>query len=176
MEFIHRNEAKWQKAWAKDRIFEADPKSGQKKYFITFPYLYANGPLHVGHAFTATRVDAYARFKRMLGYNVLFPWAWHWTGTSITGASERVKLGDKAFIRALQDIDGVPQEKLNRFTDPVYMASYYTGENRKTVHLAGFSIDWRREFQTTSPLFSKFIEWQYESLERKDMLSGVLTQ
>jgi len=167
MEFIHRNEAKWQKAWAKDRIFEADPKSGQKKYFITFPYSYANGPLHVGHAFTATRVDAYARFKRMLGYNVLFPWAWHWTGTSITGASERVKLGDKAFIRALQDIDGVPQEKLNRFTDPVYMASYYTGENRKTVHLAGFSIDWRREFQTTSPLFSKFIEWQYESLRKK---------
>lgn len=167
MDFIHRTEAKWQKAWTKDRIFEADPRRGQKKYFITFPYSYANGPLHVGHAFTATRVDTYARFKRMLGYNVLFPWAWHWTGTSITGASERVKLGDKTFIRALQDIDGVPQDELNRFTDPVYLASYYTSENRETVHLAGFSIDWRREFQTTSPLFSKFIEWQYESLRKK---------
>jgi leucyl-tRNA synthetase len=103
----------------------------------------------------------------MQGYNVLFPWAWHWTGTTISGASERIKLGDEEFVRALREIDGVPENILNSFVDPVFMASYYTKENRKTIKSAGFSIDWRREFQTTSPHFSRFIEWQYRRLREK---------
>ncbi len=167
MELLHLIEAKWQKAWEKAKIFEADPDPKRKKCFVTFPYSYANGPFHVGHAFTAARVDAYARYKRMQGYNVLFPWAWHWTGTTIAGASERVKQGDEAFIEALREIDGVSKENLQKFVDPVYMASYYTNENRKTVQRAGFSIDWRREFNTTAPVFSKFIEWQYKRLREK---------
>jgi len=167
MELLHKIEAKWQRAWEKAEIFESDPDPKRKKCFVTFPYSYANGPVHVGHAFTATRVDAYARFKRMQGYNVLFPWAWHWTGTTIAGASERIKLGDKDFIRALREIDGVSEENLKRFVDPIYMASYYTNENRNTVRRAGFSIDWRREFQTTSPQFSRFVEWQYKRLREK---------
>ncbi|UCG36588.1 MAG: leucine--tRNA ligase, partial [Candidatus Bathyarchaeota archaeon] len=159
-------EAKWQQAWKRARIFEANPDPDREKLFITFPYSYANGPLHVGHAFTAARVDAYARFKRMQGYNVLFPWAWHWTGQTIAGASERVKLGDPELLKALKEIDGVPDEELQKFANPVYMATYYTNENRDTIRKAGFSIDWRREFHTTSPAFSKFIEWQYKKLRQ----------
>jgi leucyl-tRNA synthetase len=52
-------------------LFEADPDRAREKILVTFPYPYMNGPLHVGHTFTASRVDAYARFKRMQGYNVL---------------------------------------------------------------------------------------------------------
>ncbi|MCW4055603.1 MAG: class I tRNA ligase family protein, partial [Candidatus Bathyarchaeota archaeon] len=115
MELLSRIEAKWQETWEKAGIFEANPDTNRKKCFVTFPYSYANGPVHVGHAFTATRVDAYARFKRMQGYNVLFPWAWHWTGTTISGASERIKLGDEEFVRALREIDGVPENILNSF-------------------------------------------------------------
>ena len=73
-------EEKWVKRWREARIFEADPDPSRPKYFICVPYSYQNGPLHLGHGFTYTRGDAYARFKRMQGYNVLFPWAWHWTG------------------------------------------------------------------------------------------------
>jgi leucyl-tRNA synthetase len=167
MELLGRIEAKWQEAWDKAGVFEADPDTQRRKCFVTFPYSYANGPVHVGHAYTATRVDAFARFKRMQGYNVLFPWAWHWTGTTISGASERVKLGDEEFVRALREIDGVPEKLLQKFADPVFMASYYTKENRKTIKSAGFSIDWRREFQTTSPHFSSFIGWQYKRLREK---------
>ncbi|MGB9134553.1 MAG: leucine--tRNA ligase, partial [Candidatus Bathyarchaeia archaeon] len=167
MELLHRIEAKWQQAWEQARIFESDPDPKRKKCFVTFPYSYANGPVHVGHAFTATRVDAYARFKRMQGHNVLFPWAWHWTGQTIAGASERVRLGDEDLIRALREIDGVSEEDLKKFVDPVYMAFYYTNENRNTVRRAGFSIDWRREFHTTAPVFSKFVEWQYKKLRDK---------
>lgn len=167
MKFLTHIEQKWQKKWESKKIFEADPDPKRKKCFVTFPYSYANGPLHVGHGFTATRVDVYARFRRMQGYNVLFPWAWHWTGATIAGASERVKQGDKSFIRALMEIDGVPENELEKLVNPEYMASYYTNENRVTVKRAGFSIDWRREFHTTSSTFNKFVEWQYKHLRKK---------
>ncbi|MDI6905121.1 MAG: leucine--tRNA ligase [Candidatus Bathyarchaeia archaeon] len=164
MEFLRKIEEKWQKAWENARIFEADPDPNKKKFFVTFPYPYINGPLHVGHAFTASRIDAYARFKRMQGYNVLFPWAWHWTGQPLIGASERVAKDDKAFIRVLREVDGVPEEELKKFVDPIYMATYYTNDSRIAAKRAGFSVDWRREFNTIMPAFQKFIEWQYEKL------------
>lgn len=159
-------EEKWRKKWQDARLFEADPDPKRKKCFVTFPYPYMNGPLHLGHGFTATRVDIYARFMRMRGYNVLFPWAWHWTGEPIVGASLRIKSGDKDLIKALKEIDGVPEEELEKFVDPVYMASYYTQESKEVVNRIGFSVDWRREFHTTShePTYNKFIKWQYLTL------------
>ena len=160
-------EDKWQRKWNEAKIFECDPDPKKKKVFITFPFPYMNGPLHVGHAFTAARLDAYARYMRMKGFNVLFPWAWHWTGETIAGASERVKKKDPAMIREFKELDGVPEEEIEKFIDPVYIAKYYTENNRDVVKKIGFSIDWRREFHTTSlePTFSRFIEWQYEKLK-----------
>jgi len=167
VEFLRKIEEKWQEAWEKAGIFEVDPNPNKKKFFVTFPYPYINGPLHVGHVFTASRVDAYARFRRMQGYNVLFPWAWHWTGQPLIGASQRVAQGDEAFVKVLREVDGVPEEELKRFADPKYMATYYTNESRIAAKRAGFSVDWRREFNTMMPTFQKFIEWQYESLRAK---------
>ncbi len=166
-------EEKWRSEWEKARIFEADPDPERKKCFITFPYPYMNGPLHIGHGFTATRVDVYARFMRMRGFNTLWPWAWHWTGEPIVGAALRVQKGDKELIKALREIDGVKEEDLKRFVDPVYMAEYYTRESREAVKRIGFSIDWRREFHTTSlePTYSSFIKWQYETLRKKDFVT-----
>jgi leucyl-tRNA synthetase len=162
-------EDKWRKEWEKAHIFEADPDPKRKKFFITFPYPYMNGPLHLGHGFTATRVDVYARFMRMKGFNTLFPWAWHWTGEPIVGAALRVQKGDPEIIRALKEVDGVPEEELKKFVDPVYMANYYTREGKEAAKRMGFSVDWRREFHTTSlePTYSRFIEWQYETLRKK---------
>jgi leucyl-tRNA synthetase len=164
-----QTEQKWRKRWENARIFEADPDINKKKFFITFPFSYMNGPLHVGHGFTATRVDAIARFKRMQGYNVLFPWAWHWTGETIAGASERIKNGDETLIHAFREMDGVSEENLKKFVDPVFMAKYYTDDSRESVKRIGYSVDWRREFHTTSlyPTFSKFVEWQCERLREK---------
>ena len=162
-------EERWQKVWEDTKVFEADPDPKLKKFFVTFPYPYMNGPLHVGHGFTATRVDVYARFKRMQGFNTLFPWAWHWTGETIAGASERLKLKDEALIQAFREIDGVPDGEIKKFIDPVYMAQYYTRDGRETVRRMGFSVDWRREFHTTSydPNFSQFVTWQYLKLRDK---------
>ena len=162
-------EKKWRKKWEESSIFEADPDPSRRKCFVTFPFPYMNGPLHIGHGFTATRVDAYARFKKMQGYNTLFPWAWHWTGEPILGAALLVKKGDESVIKAMKEIEGVPEEELANFADPVYMANYYTREGREVLKAIGYSVDWRREFHTTylEPTFSRFIEWQYETLRKK---------
>ncbi len=160
-------EQKWQAKWETAHIFEADPDPKKQKIMVTFPFPYMNGPLHVGHTFTASRVDAYARFKRMQGYNVLWPWAWHWTGQPLLGASERVARGDQAYIKVLREVDGVPESELKKFVDPLYMAQYYTNGGRLAVKSIGFSVDWRREFTTVWPTFQKFIEWQYKNLREK---------
>ncbi|MCW4044291.1 MAG: leucine--tRNA ligase [Candidatus Bathyarchaeota archaeon] len=164
-------EEKWRAKWEDAHIFEADPNPHKPKLMVTFPYPYMNGPLHVGHTFTASRVDAYARFKRMQGYNVLWPWSWHWTGQPLLGASERVAKGDEVYIRVLREIDGVPEAELKKFVDPLYMAQYYTNEGRLAAKRIGFSIDWRREFNTVMPTYQKFIEWQYLNLKEKGYVS-----
>jgi leucyl-tRNA synthetase len=162
-----QTEQKWQAKWEQAHVFEADPDPKRQKIMVTFPYPYMNGPLHVGHAFTASRVDAYARFKRMQGYNVLWPWGWHWTGQPLLGASQRVARGDAAYIKVLREVDGVPEAELQKFVDPYYMAQYYTNEGRAAAKSIGFSVDWRREFTTVLPTYQKFIEWQYKCLKEK---------
>ncbi|MEM3637728.1 MAG: leucine--tRNA ligase [Conexivisphaerales archaeon] len=161
------NDQKWVRRWEEEKIFEADADPKKGKVFVTFPYPYMNGPLHLGHVFSGSRIDAYARFKRMQGYNVLFPWAWHWTGQPVVSAVRRYIEGDPLQIKIFTEIDKVPEDELKHFNDPVYVADYYTRENRQTVKNLGFSVDWRREFHTTShePLYSRFVEWQYNTLK-----------
>lgn len=160
---------KWQSEWAKEKIFESDPDRARKKCFVTFPFAYMSGPLHVGSGFTAARIDVYARYMRMRGYNVLYPWAWHWTGKTVAGAAERIKMGDESFIRPIREVDEVPEEELKKFVDPVYMAQYYTDVNREAIKRLGMAIDWRREFHTSSlnEAFSKFVTWQYLRLRER---------
>ena len=164
---------KWQEEWAKARIFEADPDPKRKKCFVTYPFPYMSGPLHVGNGFTAARVDVYARYMRMRGLNVLFPWAWHWTGKTVAGAAERIKNGDEEFIRPIREVDEVPEEEIEKFVDPAYMARYYTAVNREAIKRFGTSVDWRREFHTSSlnEEFSKFVTWQYLRLREKDYVT-----
>jgi hypothetical protein len=57
MSILKQIEEKWQAKWENAHVFEADPDPTRKKIMVTFTYPYMNGPLHVGHAFTAARVD-----------------------------------------------------------------------------------------------------------------------
>ncbi len=168
IDYMKMIEAKWQDRWKRDRLFEADPDPSKKKFFITFPYPYVNAYPHLGGAFTVLRVDIMARFKRMKGYNVLFPQGWHATGGPIVAASLRVREGDEKQIKALMDM-GVPREEIKKFEDPAYWVKFFTQGWRRDLERYGLSIDWRREFHTTSlnPYYSKFIEWQYLKLRDK---------
>ncbi len=168
-----QSEEMWQNAWEKECIFEGNPQPGRKKIFVTVPFPYMNGPLHIGHAFTACRVDVYARFKRMQGFATLFPWAWHWTGQPIVAAAERLSNGDPAMLREFVEIDKIPKDQIPKFYDPEYMARYYSEIGRSALKRIGLSIDWRREFHTTDlePTFNKFVLWQLNKLKERGYIT-----
>ena len=171
VEALKRIEEKWQERWRKDRVFEADPDPSKPKYFITFPYPYVNGLPHLGSAFTVLRVDIMARYKRMRGYNVLFPQGWHATGSPIVAAALRVRERDPKILRDLRMM-GVPEEEIPRFENPEYWVYYFTKQWRKDFERYGLSIDWRREFYTTrlNPSYNRFVEWQYLRLRDKGLV------
>ncbi|MFX1520566.1 MAG: leucine--tRNA ligase [Promethearchaeota archaeon] len=159
-------ERKWQKKWQDDKIFEADPNPNREKFFLTVAYPYPNSPQHVGHARTYTLTDSYARFKRMQGFNVLYPQGFHYTGTPILAMANRIAENDRELIETFQQIYKVPSEVISTFNDPLTVANYFHNEIREGMKKIGFSIDWRREFTTIDPAYMKFIEWQFHTLHK----------
>ncbi|MDP3035526.1 MAG: leucine--tRNA ligase [Methanobacteriaceae archaeon] len=159
-------ESKWQKKWDESKVFQSDPDE-REKLFLTVAYPYPSGAMHIGHGRTYTVPDVYARFKRMRGYNVLFPMAWHVTGAPVIGIAKRIQRRDQWTMDIYQNIHKVPEEELERFTDPEYIVKYFSSEYHEVMEHMGYSIDWRREFRTTDPSYQKFIEWQIRQLKDK---------
>ena len=162
-------EEKWQKAWENDRIFESDPDS-RKKFFLTIPYPYLNGNLHAGHTRTFTIGDAFARYMRMNGYNVLFPLGFHVTGTPIIGLAELIEKRDERTIEVYTKYHDVPLDELLQLTTPEKIVEYFSKEALQALKSIGYSIDWRRVFTTTDEEYQKFIEWQYWKLKEMGLI------
>ncbi|MFW9834285.1 MAG: leucine--tRNA ligase [Candidatus Thorarchaeota archaeon] len=174
MSDLAKIEKKWQKRWRKDKVFEADPDPKRKKFFLTVPYPYVNGALHIGHGRTYTIGDVIARYKRMQGFNVLFPMASHMTGTPIQGMVDRVRAGDpvaieqyKRDLRLYFDTEEEVDAQLAKFTDPWVTASFFANAISQDFDALGYSIDWRRKFTTGDKEYNKFVEWQYEKFMEK---------
>ncbi|MEM2386977.1 MAG: class I tRNA ligase family protein, partial [Candidatus Bathyarchaeia archaeon] len=167
MEFLRKIEEKWQKRWEEARIFEANPDPSKPKFYITVAYPYPNSPQHIGHARTYTLADAYARYMRMRGYNVLLPMAFHYTGTPVLAMAKRLAENDQELIKDFVNVYKVPKEKLKDLTDPLCMARYFHEEIKEGMKRIGYSIDWRREFTTIDPQYNRFIEWQFHKLREK---------
>jgi len=162
-------ERKWQKKWEKAEIFQANPH-GDKKLFLTVAYPYPSGAMHIGHGRTYTVPDVYARFKRMQGYNVLFPMAWHVTGAPVIGIARRIQRRDPWTLKVYQKVHKVPPKELEKFTDPEYIVEYFSKEYKRIMKAMGYSIDWRREFKTTDPQYQKFIAWQIKKLKKRGLI------
>jgi leucyl-tRNA synthetase len=165
-----RIEEKWRKRWADDKLFETDPQSHKKKYFLTVAYPYPNSPQHVGHGRTYTLADVHARYKRMNNYNVLFPMGFHYTGTPIVSMSQRIKSNDLELIQTFQQIYKIPDHIISNFKEPKKIASYFHQEIKQGMNEMGYSIDWRREFTTIDKGYSKFISWQFRNLKENGLI------
>ena len=152
------------------RLFEANPDLKKPKFFLTAAFPYPNGPVHMGHARTYTIPDVLARFKRMQGYIVLFPMGFHYTGTPIIAIADAIARGEQSWINLFVNVFGVPKEELEKFKEPLYMAKYFHEVSKISMIDAGYSIDWRREFATIDPQFSKFIHWQFQKLKEKGFI------
>ncbi|XP_071736877.1 leucine--tRNA ligase, cytoplasmic-like [Rutidosis leptorrhynchoides] len=84
-----------QKWWDEGRVFEAEaseqfPKEGDK-FFGTFPFPYMNGYLHLGHAFSLSKLEFAAAYHRIRGANVLLPFGFHCTGMPIKASADKLK-------------------------------------------------------------------------------------
>jgi len=170
--FLNDLSEKWSRKWFEKRIFEADPDPRKPKFFITAAFPYPNSPMHIGHCRTYTITDIYARFKRMLGFNVLFPMGFHYTGTPILAMAEAVAKGDKELIDLFLNVYYIPKKDIETLKTPLGMAKYFHKDFKESMIKIGYSIDWRREFTSITPQFSQFIKWQFTKLKEK----GYLTQ
>lgn len=102
--------AAWEKSiqqkWAETKVYESDApsikdvplrsvspaelRSKEPKFFGTMAYPYMNGRLHLGHSFTASKIEFGARVAQMQGRRVLFPQGYHCTGMPIKACADKL--------------------------------------------------------------------------------------
>ncbi len=69
-------EKKWMNRWQEMKIYKYDPESKKPVFSIDTPPPTISGEMHIGHAYSYTQMDIIARYKRMQGYNLFYPWGW----------------------------------------------------------------------------------------------------
>ena len=132
MDFI-KIEKKWQAAWEKAKIFESSEKSKKKKFYCLemFPYPSGSG-LHMGHTKNYVIGDIFSRFKRMKGFNVLYPMGYDAFGLP----------AENAAIKAGVDPEKYTKEIIANFI-----------KQQKAI---GLSYDWPRTIATCEPEYYKW--------------------
>jgi leucyl-tRNA synthetase len=133
-------EARWQLKWEKDKLYRSVIDPRRPKHYALTMLPYTSGDLHFGHWYPMAPSDARARFKRMNGYNVLFP------------------IGFDAF--------GLPAENaaIKRGIHPKQW-TYKNIENmRRQLKSMGTMFDWDREAISADPEYYKWTEWFFIQL------------
>lgn len=138
--------SKWQKKWEEKKIFEVKEEAGKKKFYVLemFPYPSGSG-LHMGHARNYCIGDAYARFKRMQGFNVLYPMGYDSFGLPAENAAIKAKSHPKIFTeKAIEQF--ISQQKG-----------------------LGLSYDWSRMIRTHKPDYYKWDQWVFLKMYEKGL-------
>ncbi|NHJ26109.1 MAG: leucine--tRNA ligase [Candidatus Lokiarchaeota archaeon] len=167
-------EKKWQKIWEEAKIFEANPNKNVEKKFITSPYPYASGPSHIGHGRSYVNGDIFARYYRAKGYNVLYPMAFHITGTPVLAISSSIEREEESMITRMKEYvelhtqdDKTVDEIVKSFKEPWNIVKYFSNVIKCDMKAIGMSLDWRREFTSGDPIYNKLIEWQFQKFKEK---------
>ena len=139
-------EPKWQQIWADDQRYHTNESSTKPKYYVTGMFPYPSGAgMHTGHFMEHSIVDAVARFRRALGYNVMYPIGWDSFG--LPAENYAIKTGRK------------PRE-----TTADNIANF-----KKQLRSVGASIDWSREINTSDPEYYKWTQWIFTKLFEKGL-------
>ncbi|MDD1718984.1 MAG: valine--tRNA ligase [Methanoregulaceae archaeon] len=132
-------EKRWQSTWRdEDNFFR--PDSERPQFVIDTPPPYPTGNFHIGNALNWCYIDFIARYKRMKGYNVMFPQGW-----DCHGLPTEVKVEE---IHGITKND-VPREKFREMCRELTLSNI--GKMRKTLRQMGFSVDWSNEYITMMP-------------------------
>jgi len=138
-------EDKWQNKWSKSNIFSVN-KSNKKKWYNLemLPYP-SGGGLHMGHSRNYTIGDSYARFKRMQGFNVIYPMGYDAFGLPAENAAIKNKMDPKKWTFNNIALMKEQQSKL------------------------GLSYDWSREIITCLPEYYKWNQWIFLQFYKKNL-------
>ncbi|MDP9237551.1 MAG: leucine--tRNA ligase [Chloroflexota bacterium] len=138
-------ETKWQARWETDHLYETSDDDPRPKWYALTMLPYTSGDLHIGHWYAMAPSDTAARYKRMSGYNVLFP------------------MGFDAF--------GLPAENaaIKNQTHPAEWTFANVERMRGQIKLMGAMFDWRREVVTASPDYYKWTQWWFLKLLEHDL-------
>jgi leucyl-tRNA synthetase len=133
-------EPKWQARWEADGLYHADIDESRPKHYALTMLPYPSGDLHIGHWYAMTPSDARARFKRMNGFNVMFP------------------IGFDAF--------GLPAENaaIKNGIHPMKWTYANIDKMRKQLRSMGAMWDWRREAVSADPEYYKWTQWFFIQL------------
>lgn len=97
MDFLRKIEIEIQEKWEKEKAFEHDApttvgeSTNKNKYFVTFPYPYMNGRLHLGHTFSLSKCEFAVGYQSLKGKKCLFPFGLHCTGMPIKACADKLK-------------------------------------------------------------------------------------
>jgi leucyl-tRNA synthetase len=128
-------EATWQRAWEEQGLYRVPDVSDRENFYFLTMYPYPSGDLHIGHWYAMTPSDAGARFKRMSGFNVLFPMGFDAFGLPAENAA--IKRGIHPRRWTMQNIENM----------------------RRQMRTMGTMFDWSREVVTCEPEYYKWNQW-----------------
>ncbi|MGA3150351.1 MAG: class I tRNA ligase family protein [Candidatus Saccharimonadales bacterium] len=133
-------EPKWQKIWAESNLYKVDMGRTADKFYIIPMLPYPSGDLHVGHWYNFAPTDTVARFRRMLGQNVL------------------QTIGFDAF--------GLPAENaaIERGIQPAKWTHQNIATMTKQIGQIGASYDWSRTLSTCDPGYYHWNQWLFLQL------------
>ena len=153
-------EPKWQKFWEENKIYAFDRNDySRPTYSIDTPPPYPSGELHVGNALNFAYIDFVARYKRMRGFNVLFPQGWDCHGLPTEVRVERALEKTKREIPR-DEFLRLAREFTLKWIEPM----------RAALKALGCSIDWSTEYMTMDPDYWRRTQLSFVLMYRKGLI------
>ena len=148
-------EKKWLDYWKDNKIYEFK-RNGKEVYSIDTPPPTVNGKIHIGHIFSYTQTEMLARYKRLRGYNIFYPFGFDDNGLP----SER--LVEKEQGKRAHEIGREEFSKLCYETTDKYEANF-----QELFSKMGVSTDWDIHYKTVSPSTIKISQKSFLDLKDK---------
>ncbi|XP_052444280.1 leucine--tRNA ligase, cytoplasmic [Carassius gibelio] len=146
LDFLRKIEEEVQKKWEQDKVFEIDApttsedNTEKNKYFVTFPYPYMNGRLHLGHTFCLSKCEFAMGYQRLKGKHCLFPFGLHCTGMPIKACADKLKREMELYGNPPQfPEEDEEEEEQKKFSDEIIIKDKSKGKKSKAVAKSGSS-------------------------------------